>query len=86
MWVKCLEGEVRSTVIGAQMMANYPKSLSSQHVCQEHDVADGKYDAAQEPKISSVATIGPFETHFLFTASYAALRRPELSCSLITLL
>lgn len=37
-----------SSLIGAQMAANCQKSHSPQHVCQEHDVADGKSDAAQE--------------------------------------
>jgi hypothetical protein len=46
MWVKGLGGDVPSRLIGAQMAANYQNPQSSQLVLQEHDVADGKNDAA----------------------------------------
>jgi len=70
---------VPAPLIGAQMAANCQKSCSPHHVRPEHDVADGKNDAAQEQETSGIVAIGSSDHHCLFAVGYAALRRPELS-------
>ena len=79
MWARWLGRDVRPSLIGAQMVANYQKSHSSQYVCQEHDVADGKNDAPQEQEDTRHCSYWPFKAGCLFAVGHAALRRPEVS-------